>query len=1002
MTLVSLDPALPPRSLVLRLLAAVLVINTFVVALSGLLLYQSRLQHVNRVTIQTQNLVTALELTLSGLFNKTSLTLLTIIDEAEKQLEDGVIDWNSLSKFASRQHSRIPEVDSLRIIQANGDMISFDGNKKNIIMNVASLDYFIKHKNDSNARLVFSKPLLSRVTNKWLFTVSQRFNNPDGSFAGIILASISIDSLMQMFSTFDLGKDGVITLRDADLDVIARHPATMGKRSTIGSKAVSRELKDRVERGEIAGTYISPGSIDSMRRIFSYRKLSQYPLYVNAGRSSRDYLDAWYGEVWKTAAMCLLFALGTLFSARLMFLKWKQKQLSEIALKHYNEQLETQVIERTSELSSVNEQLQRELTEREKIEKELELQKRHLRAIIETEPDCVKLLDRDGRLLMMNPAGLAMIQAETFEEVEGAYAYNLAVPEHRQAFIKATNDAFEGRSGTVTFKVTGLKGGSLWLESHVAPLRNEQGEIVSMIGITRDITERKQTAEALQMTRLSIEHASDSLFWLTSDACIVDVNEAACRSLGYSREELLQLTVQDVDVNYNSSMWTQHFADLRKRGSLKVESEQITKDGRLIPVEIVANYVKVDDKELNCAFVRDITDRKQTEAENNILGAQLQQAQKMESVGRLAGGVAHDFNNLLTVILGRSEMALMKLDRSHPLFESLTEINGAAMRSADLTRQLLAFARKQTIAPKILDLNDTVSGMLKMLQRLIGEDVQLAWQPMANLWQVKMDSSQIDQILANLCVNAKDAIEDIGRITIETGNRIIDEFYCAVNAGFVPGEYVFLSVNDDGCGMDKETLAHIFEPFFTTKDIGAGTGLGLATVYGIVKQNNGFINVYSEPGRGTTFTIYLPRHRRETGPLPAESVAELSPRGQGTILLVEDEPSILNMTASMLEGQGYTVLPANTPDAAINLAREHAGKILLLMTDVIMPGMNGLNLAQNLRNIYPDIRCLFMSGYTADVIAHHGVLDEGVHFIQKPFSLLEISTKVREVLTYSM
>ena len=289
-----------------------------------------------------------------------------------------------------------------------------------------------------------------------------------------------------------------------------------------------------------------------------------------------------------------------------------------------------------------------------------------------------------------------------------------------------------------------------------------------------------------------------------------------------------------------------------------------------------------------------------------------------------------------------------------------------------------------------------------MLQRLIGEDVQLAWLPMANLWQVKMDSSQIDQILANLCVNAKDAIEDIGRITIETGNRIIDEYYCAVNAGFVPGEYIFLSVNDDGCGMDKETQAHIFEPFFTTKDIGAGTGLGLATVYGIVKQNNGFINVYSEPGRGTKFTIYLPRHQRETGQLPAESVAELSPRGQGTILLVEDEPSILSMTASMLEGQGYTVLPADTPDAAINLAREHVGKILLLMTDVIMPGMNGLNLAQILQTMYPDIRCLFMSGYTADVIAHHGVLDEGVHFIQKPFSLLEISTKIREVLTYSM
>ena len=340
----------------------------------------------------------------------------------------------------------------------------------------------------------------------------------------------------------------------------------------------------------------------------------------------------------------------------------------------------------------------------------------------------------------------------------------------------------------------------------------------------------------------------------------------------------------------------------------------------------------------------------------------------------------------------------MKTDPSQPLYANLAEIRNAAERSADLTRQLLAFARKQTISPKIIDLNATVAGMLQMLQRLIGEDIQLTWQPKANLWPVKMDPSQIDQILANLCVNARDAIVDVGKITIETGNSTVDDNDGAVNAGFIPGEYVLLSVSDDGCGMDTETLAHIYEPFFTTKAVGVGTGLGLSTVYGIVKQNNGFINAHSEPEKGTTFTIYLPRCEDSSGQLQMKYTAETAPRGHETILLVEDEPSILSMTTILLEEQGYTVLPANTPRAAINLARDHKETISLLITDVIMPEMNGLTLAQSLHLIHPGLKSLYMSGYTADVIAHHGVLDEGVHFIQKPFTLHDLTIKVREVL----
>jgi PAS domain S-box-containing protein len=395
---------------------------------------------------------------------------------------------------------------------------------------------------------------------------------------------------------------------------------------------------------------------------------------------------------------------------------------------------------------------------------------------------------------------------------------------------------------------------------------------------------------------------------------------------------------------------------------------------------------------------QDITIRKQAEEEREKLQAQFVQAQKMESVGRLAGGVAHDFNNMLSVILGHAELALMKADPAQPLHADLVEIQKAAQRSADLTRQLLAFARKQIVAPRILELNDTVAGMLKMLQRLIGEDIDLAWLPGAKLWPVKMDSSQIDQVLANLCVNARDAIDGVGKVTIETDNIAFDEAYCADHAGFVSGEYVMLAVSDDGRGMEKEVLEHLFEPFFTTKGVGEGTGLGLATVYGIVKQNQGFINVYSEPGTETTFRIYLPRHVGKAAQARLEGPAEPVSSGQETVLLVEDESAILNMGRKMLEKLGYLVVTAGTPGEAIRLAEEHAGEIHLLRTDVVMPEMNGRDLARRLLSLYPDLKRLFMSGYTANVIAHRGVLEEGVHFIQKPFSMKDLGFKVREAL----
>jgi nitrogen-specific signal transduction histidine kinase len=400
------------------------------------------------------------------------------------------------------------------------------------------------------------------------------------------------------------------------------------------------------------------------------------------------------------------------------------------------------------------------------------------------------------------------------------------------------------------------------------------------------------------------------------------------------------------------------------------------------------------------SMVWDVTDRKRAEEEKEKLQMQLLQAQKMESIGRLAGGVAHDFNNMLGIIIGQAELASLRVNAGGPVHRGLQEILKASQRSSDIVRQLLAFARKQTISPKVLDLNETVQGMIRMLRRLIGEDIKLCWVPGNDLWPVRMDATQINQILANLVVNSRDAIDGVGTITLETDNAVFDEVYCQKFDGVAPGEYVLLAVTDTGSGMDPGIMENLFDPFFTTKELGKGTGLGLATVYGIVKQNNGFIDVFSEPGQGTTFKIYIPRHAfEETG-----GQEEEAPAGR----LTEPRPSSWwRMRRSFWRSQGETGRDGLSVDGgalsgeALSLVENHPGEIHLLLTDVVMPEMNGRELMENLRFLRPALRCVFMSGYTANVIAHRGVLDEGISFLQKPFSSTELAKKVREVLDRS-
>jgi PAS domain S-box-containing protein len=536
-------------------------------------------------------------------------------------------------------------------------------------------------------------------------------------------------------------------------------------------------------------------------------------------------------------------------------------------------------------------------------------------------------------------------------------------------------------------------GAPFWARLEATAAQDTGGAPVGRV-VMSDITERKRAEDVLRQFKTIFDNANFGAAIADLDGVLTYVNDCFAAAHGYEARELAG---QPLKWSHNEEQQEQVellLRQLTREGRFNAqEVGHCRRDGTAFPMLMTGQVVRDTNGAPQCiaATAIDLTERK-------ALESQLQQAQKMESVGRLAGGVAHDFNNMLGVILGYTDLALMRVDLASPVHADLMAIRKAAERSANLTRQLLAFARKQTAAPKVLDLNEAVEGMLKMLRRLIGEDIDLVWLPDKNLWPVKVDPSQIDQILANLCINARDAIEGVGKLTIETGTTAFDEAYCAEHPGFVPGEYVLLAVSDDGSGMDKETQGKLFEPFFTTKEMGKGTGLGLATVYGIVKQNNGFINVYSEPGHGTTFKIYLPWHVGKAEQLKTIDSTQAISRGHETVLLVEDESAILEITTTMLEHLGYTVLAASTTGEAIRLANEHPGEIHLLITDVVMPEMNGRKVAERLMPLHPNLKLLFMSGYTSNVIAHQGVLNEGVCFIQKPFSMKDFATKVREVL----
>jgi two-component system, cell cycle sensor histidine kinase and response regulator CckA len=652
--------------------------------------------------------------------------------------------------------------------------------------------------------------------------------------------------------------------------------------------------------------------------------------------------------------------------------------------------------------------MDRDITERVAAQEALRLSEERFAKAFHASPDSININRlRDGLYVDVNP-GFEALTGYRREDVLGRSSLDIDIwahPEDRQRLVDALRrdgfvDGFEAffrlRTGAARLGAMSARVITLGGEPHI-------------LSVTRDVHDRKQAEQAIQASELRFRRITESMSDLVAeadrDARFRYVSPSFETVLGLAPESLLGTRVFDRvhpdDVNSVLALYSRGMTEGIARD---VEYRYRHADGRWIWLQTAGRILTNTVGEADGFVVasRDISDRKQAEAEKDALQVQLVHAQKMESVGRLAGGVAHDFNNMLSVILGHVELALAELDPALPAHADLREIQKAAARSADLTRQLLGFARKQTVAPRVVDLNETVESALQMLRRMIGESIDIVWHRAEGRLLVNADPTQIDQILANLCVNARDAIAGTGTVNIETRRASVDVAHCADRPGFVAGDYALLSVSDDGPGMDRDTLARLFEPYFTTKGIGQGTGLGLATVYGIVKQNGGFVEVISEPDQGATFAVYLPWFGGDAAATavaaPAEPASAVDRGHRETILLVEDEAAILKLARRILEANGYGVLPASTPGAALRLAAQHPGTIDLLITDVVMPGMNGKELAEKLRERYPRLGCLFMSGYPADIIGRHGVIDAGERFLPKPFSVSDLVRTVRAAL----
>ncbi len=647
-----------------------------------------------------------------------------------------------------------------------------------------------------------------------------------------------------------------------------------------------------------------------------------------------------------------------------------------------------------------------DITERKRTEDALKRSENMFRKVFDILPVGLWIADKSGKLVRGNPTGIKIWGGSP---LVSQHDYNVfkarRLPSREEiapedwALAHTVNDGV-----TITdelLEIDAFDGVTRTILNSTAPVLDENGELMAAIVVNQDITELKKVEQSLieseMRARSYIDHAPYGVFITNERGEYLEVNPAACDMTGYSQEELCSMSIPDMVPEETKAAAGEHFMQVVQSGRASGENKFIHKSGEYRYWTIEA--IRLSDTRF-LGFTEDTTERKLEEERKQELERRLNQVQRMESVGRLAGGVAHDFNNLLTGITGNVSLALMELQENHPLYETLNEVGEASERAASLTRQLLAFSRKQIIEPKVVSPNKLLGDLRKLLSRLIGEDIHIEWNLSPDTSTIRVDPGQIEQVIVNLLVNARDAMPNGGRLSIETGNTVLEQEYAEKAFNLDGGKYVFISVQDSGHGMDEETTNRIFEPFFTTKGDDEGTGLGLATVFGIVSQHKGTIEVESELEVGTKFCIYLPDAEEEAQVVETVREVELElPPAKGNVLIVEDEPMVKKIAIRILKKQGFQVYHAESGQDALQLVEREKPSIDLLLTDIVMPNMNGRQLAEKLSEIYPEMKVLFTSGYTEDVIAQHGILEEGINFIPKPYSPNVLAKRVQKVMT---
>ena len=906
---------------------------------------------------------------INAVFSRLDSGLLAIRDEinADEVINGPTLITRNHEKemqvFLKRWQERMPKVQRVHVISANGRFVY--SNLDPVPSRTIDDRMYFKEQLEANEdRFRLSEVYFSRVGHEWGLLVSRRLMTREGKFAGIIVFTIPAKSLESEMTAVDQSQ-WFFAAFDKNLMFVASNP--------LRDQWYNRTFSDRfLKEGLEQGRSVAQGQALGLesKRIWSACKVGEFPILMVAGYLESVALGQW----WRDLKLNLLVA-GLLVSGCITILIFQRQ--NDRANRHICNLHERMSLATNSARLGVWEW---DINEDRAVCDETTAQLLQLPSGEGTySPEVLfkNLLPEDWINLQEITAhiGITFLDERIRISLQGDVIHYLEC----SGIIQGTNDSGGRR----------------------------------VVGVIRDVTESKKATLALQLSeeryRQITKCVPDVIWTMDLFGRFTYVNSAVERTHGWTVEEFLRLSFRDVaapqQVVKNEAMIEEEIKRATQPGYDRsivhiFQSEELRKDGSTFWAEISGTFLWNESGEPIglIGITRDISERKKVEDEKEKLQEQLVQSQKMESIGKLAGGVAHDFNNMLTAIQGNADLALMQLPPESPIANRFQAIRDLVKRSADLTGKLLAFARKQPIEPRVLDINLTIESMLAMVKRLIGENIKMIWKPSDNLWLVKADPSQIDQIFVNLCVNARDAINGEGKIVVETQNCTIDSVYCTTHAGLQIGDYVHLSVSDDGCGMDKELVSHIFEPFFTTKGLGKGTGLGLATVYGSVKQNKGFINVYSEPGEGSRFSIYLPKYNVDEEGDQNIIMPAISTGGSETILLVEDESAILETTTAVLEQLGYTVLAQINPLDALKLANESPMKIDLLLTDVIMPEMNGRVLAEKLLNKYPKLKCLFMSGYTDDIVAPQDILEQGFNFIQKPFTHTLMAEKIRQVL----